>query len=775
MNEPSDEQQVVIQHIIDGDHVMVDACAGSGKSTTVLSCAKQIPQKRFLQCTYNKQLRVEVEEKVRELEIQNVDVYNYHSIAKNFYSQEGHTDTGIREILRHNTPPLKPIPKYEIVVLDETQDMTKLYFELLVKFLLDMSGTHTFQMFILGDKMQGLYQFKGSDERFLTMSPSCWENHPRLTPNKPFVYCTLQMSYRITNQMADFVNNAMLGEKRLIAQRPGEHVRYIRRDTFTIRNAVVAQIKTILEDLGDSVSDIFCLNASVKSGGVLKQVENTLSENGIPCYVPSDETQEQLDPRVIENKIVFSTFHSVKGRQRKHVFVFGFDESYFHFFARNLSVHQCPATLYVACTRATNRLTVIESCQNQHDRPLPFLCMNHVQIKKQPYVRFQGNPLTVAPKRDTSTMTKKERRKITKPTELIKFIPEEILDIITPLVQDMFVDMRPETPLETLEIPTVVQTQKGFYEDISDINGIALPIMFYDHLQNTSSTTLQKIIEQNMKDVKDNKHEFLQKAVKTMPTTCSTKEEYLYATNLSIATQDKLYSKLTQISRDNGDYNWLSDEVVQQCFERIDQVVGHECRANNHWRAEETIITPNDELAHIDLDKTLFQTLKDKLVYRFVARVDLITEQSIWEMKCTSELGFEHKLQLLLYMWLYCMSNTANVTLDQTTQTHIPKKQGFLFNIKTGEWLKLVASVEQMTQVAIQIIRGKFHEPEHITDEEFKNGIQEKIIELTNRKKETDMFMAEDWKMFIGEDDNKDDDNDDNDDDHFTEQTNKQA
>ena len=37
---PSEEQMNIINAIKEGNNVSVNACAGSGKSTTVLSCAK---------------------------------------------------------------------------------------------------------------------------------------------------------------------------------------------------------------------------------------------------------------------------------------------------------------------------------------------------------------------------------------------------------------------------------------------------------------------------------------------------------------------------------------------------------------------------------------------------------------------------------------------------------------------------------------------------------------------------------------------------------------
>jgi Tfp pilus assembly pilus retraction ATPase PilT len=46
LNPMSDEQRQVFQDIADSKNVIVDACAGSGKSTTILSIAKELPQKK---------------------------------------------------------------------------------------------------------------------------------------------------------------------------------------------------------------------------------------------------------------------------------------------------------------------------------------------------------------------------------------------------------------------------------------------------------------------------------------------------------------------------------------------------------------------------------------------------------------------------------------------------------------------------------------------------------------------------------------------------------
>jgi len=79
MNAASEEQQRIINCIKEKKNVVVNACAGSGKSNTVLSCAIQLPDYHFLQITYNKTLRQEVRETVKQLELTNIEVQTFHS------------------------------------------------------------------------------------------------------------------------------------------------------------------------------------------------------------------------------------------------------------------------------------------------------------------------------------------------------------------------------------------------------------------------------------------------------------------------------------------------------------------------------------------------------------------------------------------------------------------------------------------------------------------------------------------------------------------------
>ncbi|NDF61306.1 MAG: hypothetical protein EB100_09520, partial [Crocinitomicaceae bacterium] len=317
LNKMSEEQYEFYKAIESGYNAIGDACAGSGKSTTVLSIASLMPHKKMVQLTYNSMLCEEISKKVEELDLPNLRVYTYHKIAVKYYDSAGHKDSVIREIIEKKKHPRTLIPTFDILVVDEAQDMSFLYFKLVVKFCMDMGMP--IQILVLGDFKQGLYEFKGADIRFLTCADVIWSKYAHLKSNI-FVKLTLKMSYRITNQMADFVNHVMLGERRLHACREGDPVVYIRRNKYQFQKYIISQICELLKE-GNNPSDFFILSASVKETNKnICIIENILVENDIPCYVPSNEN-DKIDERVTNGKVVFSTFHSVKGRQRKHVFV----------------------------------------------------------------------------------------------------------------------------------------------------------------------------------------------------------------------------------------------------------------------------------------------------------------------------------------------------------------------------------------------------------------------------------------------------------------------
>ena len=708
MNKMSDEQRVVFDFIKAGHNVVVDACAGSGKSTTILSIAKELPRRKLLQFTYNAMLRHEIKEKIKDLGINNILVHTYHSFAVNYYSEVAHTDTGIRQILNANTRPRIPFPKVDIVVLDEAQDMTPLYFKLIVKMSKDMyaHSNSQFQLLVLGDYMQGLYEFKGADIRFLTKADEVWRTLPFLK-SEIFKKCTLKMSYRITNQMARFVNQDMLGEERLHAGRDGGPVVYIRRPRYQIEKIVTYQINRLLSE-GESPSDIFVLGGSVKGvNSNIRHMENTLTENSIPCHVPLLEA-DVIDERVIDGKVVFSTFHTVKGRQRKYVFIVGFDNGYFYC-ARNISKHVCPNTLYVACTRATHGLYLLE---NDSSRPLEFLKQTQPQMKQCEYIDFKGMPQTFfqdnSEKDSHGNMIVLIPTYYITPTDLIKFVPEPILEWISPLLDRIFVSECKPTTESEIHIPKIVQTEGGLFEDVSDLNGIAIPMLVFDELTNQTvgQDALRQIINSAVQEMRENSHSFLKNAVKCLPNKCTTPSEYLYLANVYIAVQEKLYSKLNQIKK--NEYTWLTKDMMDKCKNRMRENISF--NENEKIEIEKSLIHHSQEMEHGPIDVALYPYFNYEMRFRFSARIDLLTLSGIWELKCTSKISIDHLLQVVIYAWLWRI-------LYPSAEAKTCK----IINIRTGEILCLNATTEELTKIVAALLDGKYGKMDFVQDDDFIN------------------------------------------------------
>ena len=110
---PSDEQQTVINAIRDGYNVQVDAVAGSGKTTTILSLADQLSDKIIIQLTYNAELKDEVNAKKEKygetMYLDGLSIYTYHGLATKFYTDEAKRDSSSRPIRPTAMPSGRPV------------------------------------------------------------------------------------------------------------------------------------------------------------------------------------------------------------------------------------------------------------------------------------------------------------------------------------------------------------------------------------------------------------------------------------------------------------------------------------------------------------------------------------------------------------------------------------------------------------------------------------------------------------------------------------------
>ena len=222
---PNKEQQDIIDCIKEGNNVIVNAVAGSGKSTTILSAVKQLKNKRFLLITYNKDLVSELNHKLREdwwSDInyrKRIEIKTYHAYGS-YYLDVCKDDIGIIKICNEQVP-LKntllninnELCKIDYIVIDEVQDMTMELFTFVRKLIIDINLQQGFRPYLvlIGDVYQSVYRFNGAESRFLE-EPRLWEGL-----YDGFIFKTLKVSFRIPCNVAKYINEDVLGEKRIIS------------------------------------------------------------------------------------------------------------------------------------------------------------------------------------------------------------------------------------------------------------------------------------------------------------------------------------------------------------------------------------------------------------------------------------------------------------------------------------------------------------------------------------------------------------------------------
>lgn len=353
------EQQNVVCHA-STHNVTVNSVAGCGKTTVSLAIADQYPNRKILLLTYNRTLADETKARANQ---SNINIYTYHGLCYYTYGLTVNDRDMTAVIVDRVKPIVHPTP-YDIIILDETQDMTELYFRFIVKYTADMKP-HQPTFVVLGDASQSIYGYKGSDSRYLTLAPDCFRG------SVPWVQLTIRESFRVTRQMACFINTHLFRHNYITSKKvkSAQSVFYHVVNPFHFGRYVLDHIRKSNYEPGD----VFILTNSTKTRtqSPIKIVENYLADNNYKCYVQGDD-EEHVDPKALVNRVHVSSYHRAKGRERKIVFVYGFDRSTYNLHcglplasttAPNTSsrLHQQSVNVfYVALSRATEELHVIQ-------------------------------------------------------------------------------------------------------------------------------------------------------------------------------------------------------------------------------------------------------------------------------------------------------------------------------------------------------------------------------------------------------------------------------
>ncbi len=297
MQSLSDEQNKVIDMALQGYNLLVDACIGSGKTYTIQSLCNEIHDKKVLYLTYNKLLKLDARSKIKQ---KNVKVTNYHGFAWELCHRNNikanQTDC-IRKALDNHLI----FPRYDILIIDEYQDIREDMAELLITL---KEVNPSMQIIMVGDMSQKVYNYTALDvyafiKDFLG----------------DYVNLTFTKCFRLNERYA-----AMLGEA-------------WNKDINGVNEAcdvdVMSFDRTIEFLTEQDPKDILCLGSRTgEMANALNILElsckDKYNKNTTYATIKDYDASVQPDP----DKAIFTTYDSCKGLEKPICVIFNFDEPY---------------------------------------------------------------------------------------------------------------------------------------------------------------------------------------------------------------------------------------------------------------------------------------------------------------------------------------------------------------------------------------------------------------------------------------------------------------
>lgn len=118
-------QNAIFQFVQDGTgHGIIDACAGSGKTTTIIECANYVKDRRkTLFCAFNRSIRIEIEGKFRKKHFSEITVKTMHALGFDILKSKFYGD---KEVTIDNNKLLNVAKSYDFIHRHEA-DLTILY------------------------------------------------------------------------------------------------------------------------------------------------------------------------------------------------------------------------------------------------------------------------------------------------------------------------------------------------------------------------------------------------------------------------------------------------------------------------------------------------------------------------------------------------------------------------------------------------------------------------------------------------------------------------
>ena len=672
----SEEQQRIVDACA-MQNVIVNAVPGSGKTTTCFAISKAYANERVLLLTYSRTLKDDVL-KNKPPSVFNLDTYTFHGVCGKMYNKSVHNDFIMHNCIYGNdSKKCASRIKYDLIIIDEAQDMTDLSYAC-VQIAIATYSKITTRVCILGDENQCLYQYAGGDARYLTRASEIFANESK------WDNLSLSTSFRLTNQNAIFMNKCIIGYEKIKTVRDGTKPTFIYANLFEddANSACSIVVNKIIEymNMGYNASDIFILVNSVKGNNKRDKKNTPISRlsNAIQHKIPnvhiysslSDE-KTSTDSACSTDKLVISTYHQSKGRQRKIVIVYGISNW------KNKTPAICPNALYVAMTRAQEHLVIV---QNSNSEKLPFL---YDDVSK--YCDVIGTRAG-----ENKEETNNGSSKPCSVTALCSHLSHKNMIECLKYFDCIELPIHGNSTTIATYSNQVYKNGASGVENVSAINGVVLPMMYQlnatgkcDLLDTIRKTCTLSTMAPIIGAIDANK----------ILTQYTHDDMYIVENALRVGAAWSSYtSGFGFVNNQLMKCNWLTQDEIYQAALNIDTL-----KHSANVKCEVCISTHG--------------------ITGFIDAFD-IEKKIVYEYKCTNgDLKNEHMLQLAVYMALCVALNCGDLKY-------------ILYNILSGQTIEIKSTPEKLDYLLKYLIRVKSTAIDDVSDDAFINNCESIVSQL---------------------------------------------
>ena len=340
-----------------GQNVAILAVPGAGKSRVLVETCRTVTDGFTLLLAYNHSLAEDTNQRLAEAGLHDTVICKtFHALCQTCMNRPVFDDIALHDAIEaaeEGKIEVSRLHNIKYVLIDEAQDFKKSFYRLLG---LVCNLDEVEQYMVVGDAKQMLYDYDEDDPaelEFLTDASTRFSN------SREWNICTLNETHRLSPQITAFVNAVF--DVSIVSRREQTEDVPVSVHSISLWRAGPIVLQAVHQT--QNVHRVTILVSKKKNNGPLRTLVNYLSANALPVHIHGFDGQ---DDRTKGSKLRISSWHAAKGTENETIIVFGAPDD-----------DDNTNPFYVALTRSTRRLIVIQDASEPNERIMRAIRSKH--------------------------------------------------------------------------------------------------------------------------------------------------------------------------------------------------------------------------------------------------------------------------------------------------------------------------------------------------------------------------------------------------------------